>query len=162
MLLYHGTPAYFSKPSLLKCKPYRDFGCGFYLAEDYFDAVPMAIKDSLVGYVYTYEFDEGGSLQTLAFDGRTDDWLAFIVRSRLGKASDYDLVIGNMAGGGSNLKDKFSKLRIANAAPHEAMDTMRDELMNARLGTQYAFLTDRALNQIQLVNIELIEREAAV
>ena len=31
MYLYHGTPADFDVPTLNKCKPHRDFGCGFYL-----------------------------------------------------------------------------------------------------------------------------------
>ena len=41
MYLYHGTPADFDVPTLNKCKPHRDFGCGFYLATNYFDALPM-------------------------------------------------------------------------------------------------------------------------
>ena len=40
MYLYHGTPADFDVPTLNKCKPHRDFGCGFYLATNYFDALP--------------------------------------------------------------------------------------------------------------------------
>lgn len=44
MYLYHGTPADFDVPTLNKCKPHRDFGCGFYLATNYFDALPMAVK----------------------------------------------------------------------------------------------------------------------
>lgn len=44
MYLYHGTPADFDVPTLSKCKPHRDFGCGFYLAPNYFDALPMQSK----------------------------------------------------------------------------------------------------------------------
>lgn len=44
MYLYHGTPADFDVPTLNKCKPHRDFGRGFYLATNYFDALPMAVK----------------------------------------------------------------------------------------------------------------------
>lgn len=54
MYLYHGTPADFDVPTLNKCKPHRDFGCGFYLATNYFDALPMAVKNSRVGYIQTY------------------------------------------------------------------------------------------------------------
>ena len=49
MYLYHGTPADFDVPTLNKCKPHRDFGCGFYLATNYFDALPMAVKNSRGG-----------------------------------------------------------------------------------------------------------------
>ena len=33
MYLYHGTPADFDVPTLNKCKPHRDFGCGFILPQ---------------------------------------------------------------------------------------------------------------------------------
>ena len=52
MYLYHGTPADFDVPTLNKCKPHRDFGCGFYLATNYFDALPMAVKNSRVGWTF--------------------------------------------------------------------------------------------------------------
>lgn len=54
MHLYHGTPVSFTVPSLSFCKPYRDFGCGFYLTPNYFDALPMAIKHSTAGFIQTY------------------------------------------------------------------------------------------------------------
>lgn len=111
MYLYHGTPADFDVPTLSKCKPHRDFGCGFYLAPNYFDALPMAIKNSRFGYVQTYLLTDLDGLSVLEFDERSEDWLRFVVSSRLGTAPNVDLVIGYMAGGGSNLKSKFTKLR---------------------------------------------------
>ena len=110
MYLYHGTPADFDVPTLNKCKPHRDFGCGFYLATNYFDALPMAVKNSRVGYVQTYLLTDLDGLSVLEFDERSEDWLRFVVSSRLGTAPNVDLVIGYMAGGGSNLKSKFTKV----------------------------------------------------
>ena len=86
MYLYHGTPADFDVPTLNKCKPHRDFGCGFYLAKNYFDALPMAVKNSRVGYVQTYLLRDLDGLSVLEFNERSEDWLRFVVSSRLGTA----------------------------------------------------------------------------
>lgn len=90
MYLYHGTPADFDVPTLNKCKPHRDFGCGFYLAINYFDALPMAVKNSRVGYVQTYLLTDLDGLSVLEFDERSEDWLRFVVSSRLGTAPNAD------------------------------------------------------------------------
>lgn len=162
MLLYHGTPMNFDIPSLEKCKPHRDFGRGFYLAQNYFDALPMSIKNSYYGVVQTYELEDIGDLNVLVLDGYSDEWLSFVVRSRLGAVSDYDIVIGNMAAGGANLKAKFSKFRANNVAADEVAAIMINELTRTALGVQYAFLTPVALSKLRLINTEIIEREDAI
>ena len=159
MLLYHGSSIRFSEPSIAKCKPHRDFGRGFYLAEDYMDAMPMAIKNAYSGFVYTYELNHFADLDILELDGYSDEWLSFVIQSRMGETSNYDLVIGNMAGGGANLKSKFSKLRHIGASVDTATALMRKELTNTTLGIQYAFLTQRAISKLNLLDIEVIERE---
>ena len=42
MKLYHGTNVEFDKIDLLKSKPNKDFGRGFYLSADYAQAKDMA------------------------------------------------------------------------------------------------------------------------
>ena len=162
MLLYHGTPQEFNKPSLEKCKPHRDFGCGFYLAQNYYDALPLAIKHSPVGFVYTYELNDTDDLSVIVLDGYSNEWLDLVVRSRLGSPPNVDLVIGNMAGGGTNLKSKFSKFRNNNTPAQSVCAVMRSELTSADLGIQYAFLTSKALSKLRLIDIEIIEREDVV
>lgn len=152
----------FVEPSLERCKPHRDFGCGFYLAQNYMDALPMAIRNSAVGYVQTYELENTDGLSVLELDGYSDEWLLFVVRSRLGVLSNHDLVIGNTAGGGANLKSKFSKYRNAGASVEAVAKAMRKELTCTSLGVQYAFLTRRAIEKLRLVNSETIERECFV
>lgn len=70
-----------------------------------------------------------------------------------------DLVIGYMAGGGSNLKSKFTKLRNSNVSIDAVVTTMRKELTNTQLGVQYAFLTERALSKLVRVSTETVETE---
>ncbi len=162
MLLYHGTSMNFDIPSLEKCKPHRDFGRGFYLATNYFDALPMAIKNSYHGVVQIYELDDISDLNVLVLDGYSDEWLSFVVRSRLGASSDYDIVIGNMAAGGANLKAKFTKFRANGVAADKVAAIMIDELTTTILGIQYALLTPAALSKLRLIDTEIIEREDAV
>lgn len=159
MYLYHGTPADFDVPTLNKCKPHRDFGCGFYLAKNYFDALPMAVKNSRAGYVQTYLLTDLDGLSVLEFDERSEDWLRFVVSSRLGTAPNVDLVIGYMAGGGSNLKSKFTKLRNSNVSIDVAATAMRKEVTSTQLGVQYAFLTEKALSKLVRVSTEIVEME---
>lgn len=159
MYLYHGTPVDFDKPSLCKCKPHRDFGCGFYLAQNYFDALPMAIKNSRVGYVQTYSLTDLDGLSTLEFDNRSEEWLRLVVSSRLGIAPNVGLVIGYMAGGGKNLKSRFAKMRHNNVPIDMVIEEMRSELTSTKLGIQYAFLTEKALSKLVRVSTEIVETE---
>ena len=156
MLLYHGTSEMFSEPCLNKCKPHRDFGCGFYLTPNYIDALTMAIKNSRVGFVQSYGLDDMTGLSVLELSGYSDEWLEFVVRSRLGQKSNFDLVIGNMAGGGRNLKSTFSKYRGAKASVEEVSAAMKHELTSTTLGVQYAFLTPKAVSRLKLLDVETI------
>lgn len=61
MILYHGTNITFETIDLLKSKPNKDFGQGFYLTTDKNQAIEMAkAKIDQQGQgkviVYTYEF----------------------------------------------------------------------------------------------------------
>lgn len=98
-------------------------------------------------------------LSVLEFDERSEDWLRFVVSSRLGTAPNVDLVIGYMAGGGSNLKSKFTKLRNSNVSIDVAATAMRKELTSTQLGVQYAFLTEKALSKLVRVSTEIVEME---
>ena len=42
MRLYHGTDAFFECPDLAMCRPFKDFGRGFYLTPDLAVAKRMA------------------------------------------------------------------------------------------------------------------------
>ena len=48
MKLYHGTNLDIEKIDLLKCRPYKDFGTGFYLTEIEEQAAKMAKRVSRI------------------------------------------------------------------------------------------------------------------
>ena len=65
MRLYHGTDAFFERPDLYMCRPFKDFGKGFYLTPDLAVAKRMAERcversnwQGAPKYVYVYNFDD--------------------------------------------------------------------------------------------------------
>lgn len=74
MILYHGTNMDFDKIDLLKSKPNKDFGRGFYLSDNYGQALNMAkVKveqlDTGAPVVITYDVSDEAlfKLRTLRF-----------------------------------------------------------------------------------------------
>lgn len=108
MRLYHGTNKNFDEIDLLKSKPNKDFGRGFYLSPDYEQAFNMAqikVEQSDTGspIVLTYEMDEEAlkEVRTLRFDNYSEEWALFVLLNRNNPidspAHPYDVVIGPIA-----------------------------------------------------------------
>lgn len=94
--------------NLLKSKPNKDFGRGFYLSADYEQALNMAnVKVEQLEYgspvVQAYSFNEQAleNLHALHFESYSEEWVKFILLNRNNPtqqpAHDYDVVIGPIA-----------------------------------------------------------------
>lgn len=108
MILYHGTNVAFDTIDLLKSKPNKDFGKGFYLSADYDQAMAMAnVKVEQLEYgspiVLTFEVDELllEELNVRRFDSYSEEWAEFILHNRRNASDypvhDYDVVYGPIA-----------------------------------------------------------------
>ena len=108
MILYHGTNLEFDEIDLLKSKPNKDFGRGFYLSPIYEQAQNMAetkVEQLECGspIVLQYEVDEEAreGLNVLRFDSYSEEWAKFILSNRNNTSAnavhDYDIVIGPIA-----------------------------------------------------------------
>lgn len=110
MILYHGTNIDITEIDLLKSKPNKDFGRGFYLTESLSQAQDMAQTKTEqlrcgAPLVMTYELDEqclvDGSLSVKRFAGYSEEWAQFILANRNNPTSEcvhtYDVVIGPIA-----------------------------------------------------------------
>lgn len=109
MKLYHGTNLRFENIDLAKSKPNKDFGQGFYLSDNYEQALELAkSRVALVGgqaIVLEYLFDENiltsDDLKILRFADYSEEWAKFILLNRNNptatSAHDYDIVIGPIA-----------------------------------------------------------------
>lgn len=108
MKLYHGTNKDFDRIDLLKSKPNKDFGRGFYLSADYEQALNMAqvkVEQLEIGspIVQSYLVEDDGlnDLNVLRFDGYSEEWAKFILLNRNNPTEkpvhEYDVVIGPIA-----------------------------------------------------------------
>ena len=89
MKLYHGTNMDFDRIDLLKSKPNKDFGRGFYLSADYEQALNMAqvkVEQLEIGspivQSYLVEDEVLNDLSVLRFDGYSEEWAKFILLNR--------------------------------------------------------------------------------
>ena len=108
MKLYHGTNKDFDRIDLLKSKPNKDFGRGFYLSADYEQALNMAqvkVEQLEIGspivQSYLIEDDVLNDLNVLRFEGYSEEWAKFILLNRNNPTEkpvhEYDVVIGPIA-----------------------------------------------------------------
>ena len=99
--IYHGSTVDIEHIDLLKSRPNKDFGRGFYLSADRQQAWRMgefkAWTEGGSPVMYTYLFDEkvlvSDELRVLTFEGYTREWADFIFLNRLasrGKGNQQD------------------------------------------------------------------------
>lgn len=108
MILYHGSNVLIDQVDLMRSKPYKDFGHGFYLSAEEKQARKLAEFRALTvggtALVSAFEFDErhlcDGSLSYLSFDSYTEEWADFIFKNRNEAEEfqhEYDVVYGPIA-----------------------------------------------------------------
>lgn len=155
--LFHGSNLPIEQIDLSLCKPYKDFGKGFYLTDILQQALDMAYRRTrVVGSgtptVTKYLFDEkllcDGNLKVLSFDAPSKEWAKFILANRDRKSKfvhDYDVVIGPIADDGVAFQlQKFKDGGIT-------LNELVKELTYKHLNHQYFFGTEKAISLLQRV-----------
>ncbi len=107
MKLYHGSNTVIERIELSKCKPFKDFGKGFYLTEIREQAEQMAKRTSAIyggePVVTEFKFDETAlnALVVKTFEEPGEEWALFIManrdRNKVHPIHCYDIVIGPVA-----------------------------------------------------------------
>ena len=108
MKLYHGSNTEIEFIDLTKGRKGKDFGRGFYLSEDYKQAVKMSEivvrkEGDGVPCVTCFELDEVSieQLNIKQFEGYTREWAEFVLANRRNRTDEqihsYDIVIGPIA-----------------------------------------------------------------
>lgn len=107
MRLYHGSNIIIEQINLSKCRPYKDFGQGFYLTAIKEQAEQMARRTSAIyggePIVTEFEFDETALsfLSVKMFKDPSEEWALFVMANRSRKnvqpTHDFDIVIGPVA-----------------------------------------------------------------
>jgi hypothetical protein len=116
MLLYHGSNCLIDTICLDKCKPFKDFGKGFYITEIKGQALKMAQRTARmfggIPVMNDFVLDEtvfsDTAIQIKQFTEPTVEWATFVINNRNRNFSDingtnsnhnnqYDVVIGPVA-----------------------------------------------------------------
>jgi len=109
--VYHGSTYLFETIDVTKGKPYKDFGRGFYVTQNFNHAKNIALRNkyfetkrnnkNIEAYIYTYELDLNklSGYKVKKFTDANLEWLQFVLKNRKirDKAHYYDMVIGPTA-----------------------------------------------------------------
>ena len=156
MILYHGSNIKVSVPDLSVSKPFKDFGKGFYLSDNYEQAMDMAspkVKQTHVGepIVSEFQFDESlfrsDELQIKIFSDYSEEWAHFVLDNRDKNLPqpihNYDIVYGPIADDGVTFQLRRYQGGVISLA------RLVEELQYAKgITFQYFFGTDRALQKL--------------
>jgi len=161
MILYHGSNTKVTKADLAKCRPYKDFGQGFYLTDIREQAEQMAGRVArLYGgspWVSAFSLDDAAfvenNLKTLTFEKPDKDWALFVLNNRNKKFNDvggalcnqdnkYDIISGAVA------NDDIAYLFRTFSGGLIDIDTLVRGLKYKSLTTQYSFHTEKALGYL--------------
>ena len=162
MILYHGSNLKINEIDLLKCKPYKDFGQGFYCTtikkQAEFMAERVVKRQGGVKTVNTFELDENifndKELNIKRFDKPPKEWAKFILNNRdrnykfikskeCNMDNKYDLVIGPVA------DDDIIILFRTFVNGLIDIDTLIKELTYKELTVQYSFHTSKSLRYLK-------------
>ena len=154
MILYHGSNTKIEKIDLSKCRPYKDFGKGFYLTEIREQAEKMASRTAHIyegePIVTEFEFDESALSQLFVkqFDGPNEEWALFVLANRSKEheqpTHSYDIVIGPVADDDiaqlfRNFNDGFINLTM-----------LVEGLKYKKVSSQYFFHTEDAIKYLKV------------
>ena len=158
MILYHGSTVQVAKIDLEKCRPFKDFGRGFYVSEIELQARQMARRVArLHGGVpivskFSLNMDifKDNCLNILTFEKPTKEWALFVINNRDRLFTDsanalcnhdnkYDCVFGAVA------NDDIAYLFRTFRGGLIDIDALLKGLQYKKLTNQYSFHTERAL-----------------
>lgn len=156
-VLYHGTCHDFIEPDLSKGYARKDFGCGFYLAdnqqqaEEFVKYRSRCSHEDAIQYVNVYLLDDevfaSENLCIKYFADYSEEWVDFVYKHRMQKEkepSEFDIVYGPVADGDG--KGKMPELFLLYEAGKITKKQLLKELKNKKgITFQYYFGSEKAL-----------------
>jgi len=165
MILYHGSNCAVNTVDLDKCKPFKDFGRGFYTTEIKEQALAMAKRTTrLFGgspVVNKFLLDESifsdKEIHTRAFSEPTIEWATFIINNRNREFNDiaafacnrdnkYDIVTGPVAN--DDIRLTIELYIDGRLTPNGLLESLR----NRELTQQISFHTVKSLSFLTRIN----------
>ena len=165
MKLYHGSNIVIDNINLAMCRPYKDFGKGFYLTDIEEQAGKMAVRVSKiyggVPIVNTFEieddFRELTNIKIKDFGTYTTaEWAKFVMNNRNRAFIDekdvlwstdnkYDIVIGPVA------DDNMALLFRQYENEMIDFDTLLKGMIYKKTSSQYSFHTEKSIKLLRKV-----------
>jgi len=157
MILYHGSNIEIEQINLDVCKPYKDFGRGFYTTENEEQAKKTAKRTArLFGgkplvTVFSCNYSELNDANIKTFDSPSNDWALFVINNRNKYFTDiydlncnldnkYDMVVGPVANDDIRLLFNLFEDNIL------TIDELKKRLEYKELSTQISFHTNKSVN----------------
>lgn len=165
MRLYHGSNIAIDNINLAMCRPYKDFGQGFYLTDIEEQAEKMAIRVARIygekPIVNIYEIDDDfkdfKDLKIKDFGIQTtEEWARFVMNNRsrvftdiknvlCNKDNKYDIVIGPVADDNMALLFRQYENEIID------FETLVKGMIYKETSSQYSFHTEKSVKLLRKV-----------
>ena len=157
MILYHGSNVSIDKIDLAKCRPYKDFGKGFYLTDIRNQAERMAARTAKMfrgePILTSFEFDLDSALRhglkIKIFDSPNEEWARFVMVNRdintKQPGHDYDIVIGPVS------DDTIARLLRMFTEHFISERQLVEEPTFSEVTSQYFFHTKAAIKMLKKI-----------
>ena len=165
MRLYHGSNIAIDKINLAMCRPYKDFGQGFYLTDIEEQAEKMATRVARIygkkPIVNIYEIEDNfKDLKNLKIKDfgiqTTEEWARFVMNNRsraftdmknvlCNKDNKYDIVIGPVADDNMALLFRQYENEIID------FETLVKGMIYKETSSQYSFHTENSVKLLRKV-----------
>ena len=154
IVVYHGSISLIDTIDVARGKPYKDFGQGFYVTQNFSHVRNLAMRNKrleqarqgqeCIAYVYSYDFDisKAQRFNIKEFAVANLDWMRFVLANRRvrGRSHTYDIVIGPTANDDTSLvlKSYFGGL-YGDVESERALRTALDLIEAENLPVQIYF-----------------------
>lgn len=157
MILYHGSNVAIEDIDLAKCRPYKDFGKGFYLTDIRHQAERMAARTvkmfrgepTLTSFDFDLNLAVKQGLKIKIFKSPDEEWARFVMANRDINVSqpchDYDIVIGPVA------DDTIARLLRMFMENFISEEQLVKELTFSQVTSQYFFHTEAAIKILKKI-----------
>lgn len=163
MKLYHGSNTKIESINLAMCRPYKDFGTGFYLTDNKEQAERMAVRVSKIYggvpqlnvFEIQNDFKDLPDINIKDFgEQTTEEWAKFVMNNRNKSFADvsdilcnrdnkYDIVIGPVA------DDNMALLFRQYENEMIEFETLLRGLIYKKTSSQYSFHTEKAIKLLR-------------
>lgn len=152
MILFHGSDSSIDEINLGRCKPFKDFGQGFYLtpSQKYSESMAeaVAIINGTKPVVNTFFFIIDQTIEDVrikVFGKPNKEWADFVIKNRTNNfySHRYDIVVGPvLREGGAVLFRKYLDGLID-------IQTLIEKIKIGDYSIQYCFCTDKAIRKLR-------------